>query len=75
MYCGSPKDAPAAAPIAVPVRPGGARSADASDAGTFLARNRTAIDVVLLVMAAPIAVLAISTSFAVQLAARVLRRR
>ena len=62
----APKDGPAAA-VAVPARPDGARSEDKSEAGKFLAKNRTAIDVVLLVLAAPIAVLAISTSFAVRL--------
>ncbi len=77
MYCGATKDGPAAATAAVvvPARPGGARSADASDASTFLARYRTAIDITLLALAAPIAILAIATSFTVALVARLLRRR
>jgi hypothetical protein len=75
MYCGAAKDAAAAAPVTVPLRPDGGRAASVGPAAGFLARHRSTIDLTLLVLAAPIAVLALATSFAVQLAARVLRRR
>ncbi len=75
MYCGSSKDGVSAGPAAVIKRPDVARTASTSEVGGWLERHRTTIDVALLVLALPIAVLSITTSLLVKIVLRLLRRR
>lgn len=74
MYCGATRDGANVAPVAVPKRPDGARAESRTAVGAFLARHETTIDVTLLVLALPIATLALVTSFLFTFVARFMRR-
>lgn len=74
MYCGTPREGAAPPPVAVPKRPDVARSESRSAAGAWLQRHETTIDVTLLVLALPIATLALITSYLFSFLARMLRR-
>lgn len=75
MYCGSSKDGVSAGPASVPKRPDVSRTEATGQVGGWLQRHETTIDVALLVLALPIAVLSITTSLLVKVVLRLLRRR